>query len=191
MPGRQSTSFPFTRSSRTAPRLRRRYRRLAGQRLGPERGPDDAVVGGQQRHQHLDALQRRRLEGGAHRRGRRWPDGHRVQRQAHRLRRQPERQERRRPLPVRDRGRDDPRLDAGCQRHDGGRRCRPLGGRRGLQGPRRRERPAVRDRLPQRPRRRLRRVVQADHHPRRLQGRQGRRRASRRSGSRRSAGTSS
>ena len=95
---------------------RRRDGRVARQRLGPQRRPDDAVVDVEQRHEHLDALQRRRHEGRADRRRSGRPDGHGVQRQQRRLRRQPERQERRRPLPVRDRGRDDPRLDADGER---------------------------------------------------------------------------
>ena len=68
------------------------------------------------------------------------------------------------------RRRDDPRLEPGGERHRRRRRRRPFERRRRLQGARDRERPAVRDRLPQRPRRRLRRVVQAGHHGRRLQG---------------------
>ena len=45
--------------------------RVARQRLGPDRGADDAVVGRQQRYEHIDALQRRRRES---RRSRsRWP----------------------------------------------------------------------------------------------------------------------
>ena len=40
--------------------------RVAGQRLGAQRGADDAVVDVQQRLEHLDALQRRRCEVGAH-----------------------------------------------------------------------------------------------------------------------------
>ena len=47
------------------------YGRVARERLGAERGADDAVVGCQQRHEHLDALQRRRREGSADGRGRR------------------------------------------------------------------------------------------------------------------------
>ena len=58
------------------------------QRLGPERGADDALVDGEQRLEHLDALQRGRHEGGAHRRSCRRADGHRVQRQRVGVRRQ-------------------------------------------------------------------------------------------------------
>ena len=67
--------------------------RIARQRLGPQRRPDDAVVDVEQRHEHLDALQRRRREAGAD--GRRSPGGadrHGLQRQRRGLRRQPERQ---------------------------------------------------------------------------------------------------
>ena len=71
----------------------------------------------------------------------------------------------------------------------GGRRRRQLARRRDLQGPRDRERPAVRGRLPQRPRRLVRRVVQAAAAA--VQGSEHRRRAGRRSASRRSAATSS
>ena len=48
---------------------------------------------------------------------RRRPHRDRLQRQRARLRRQPERQERRGAIPLRDRGRDDPRLVAGGERH--------------------------------------------------------------------------
>ena len=104
-------------------------RRIARQRLGPERRPDDAVVGGEQRH----ATPRRSTAASARRRALTvtvagGPTGTVFNGNAHRLRRQPERQERRRALPVRDRGRHDPRLDADGERHDRGRRRRPLGG---------------------------------------------------------------
>ena len=66
-------------------------------------------------------------------------------------------------------------------------RRRLVGERRRLQGPHDRGRPAVRDRLPQRPRRRVRRVVQARSRCR--SPTRSCRRATRRSGSRRSAGS--
>ena len=65
-------------------------------------------------------------------------------------------QERRGPLPLRDRGRNRARLVADGERHDRARRCRSLGDRRRLQGPRVASGPSVRDGLPQRPCRRVR-----------------------------------
>ena len=56
--------------------------RVARQRMGPHSGTDDAVVGRQQRHEHIDALQRRRSKAGAHGHGGRRSDRRRVQRQS-------------------------------------------------------------------------------------------------------------
>ena len=59
--------------------------------LGPERRPDDTVVVGEQRHKHVNALQRHRREATAHRLSRGRADGDRLQRGRRSLRRQRER----------------------------------------------------------------------------------------------------
>ena len=73
-----TTSSPSTTSSRRAGRCRDGC--VARQRLGALRRPDDAVVDVEQRHEHVDALQRQRREAGADGRGAGRPDRHRVQR---------------------------------------------------------------------------------------------------------------
>ena len=75
-----------------------------GERLGPGGGPDLAVVGGEQRNEHVHAVPRRRLERRAGRpRGRR-ADRHGVQRRAE-LRRHRRHEQRAVGLPVRHRER--------------------------------------------------------------------------------------
>ena len=160
---------------RAEPRLRHRVdgaddRLVARERMGALGGSDDAVVDVEQRNEHDDALQRQRRQAGADRRRPGRPDGHRVQRHGGRLRRDAERQDRLGAVPVLDRGRHDPRLVSERERDDRDPRRRPLEPGRRLQGPRHDERPAVRDRLPQRPRRRVRRVVQPGAARRRLPG---------------------
>src|SRR5204862_8337807 len=86
---------------------------------GARRRPDHAVVDVEQRHQHLDVVQRRRNEVGADRQRARRADRDRLQRQRERLRRHAERQDRRGALHLRDRGRAGPRLVADGQRHGG------------------------------------------------------------------------
>jgi hypothetical protein len=102
-------------------------RRVARQRVGPRRRAEHAVVDGQQRQQHLDALQRRRREAGTVGERSRIAERGGVQRRRDRLRRQLERQERSRAVPVLDRGREDPGLEPGGRRDDGraGRRTDP------------------------------------------------------------------
>ncbi len=94
-------------------------------------------------------------------------------------------------VPVLDRGRHDSRLDAVGEQHGRRRRGRPFERRRRLQGSRDRNRSPVRHGLPQRTRRRLRRVVQPGHDRRAASRTRRSRRASHRSASRRSAATSS
>ena len=65
--------------------------RVTDQRLGARRGANDAVVGGQQRHKYVDALQRRRSQAGTQRRGCRRPDRCSLQQQRDCLLDQPER----------------------------------------------------------------------------------------------------
>ena len=119
------------------------------------------MVGVRQRHELIDALQRHRCKAGPNSGRRRRTDGHGVQRQRDRLRRDSEREERRGPVPVRDGGRHDSRLVPHRQRDDRNSRRRSLVAESRLQRPRDPERPPVRDRLPQQPSRRLRRSVQA------------------------------
>ena len=66
-------------------RRRRQPRSEPGQRLGPGRRPDLAVVGVRQRHRSLDALQRGRNAAAARRQRPRRADRHRVQRHAGRF----------------------------------------------------------------------------------------------------------
>ena len=135
---------------------RTRHRSEPRQRLGRLGGPDDALVGRQQRNRHLDALRRSRdaLPAAAERAARRQGPG-RADR--HGLLR-------RHAVPRPERGGDGARRNSSspprparsraglrARRHDGDGLRRLEVGRR-LQGPRDRRRLALRDRLPQRPR---------------------------------------
>ena len=134
---------------------RARYRSEPRQRLGGVGGPDDALVGRQQRNRHLDALRRSRdalpaaAERAARRHGPGCADRHGLLR-----RRAVPRPERggdgAREVHLRDRGRHDRRLASGHGSDGDGLRRFEVGRR--LQGPRDRGRLALRDRLPQRPR---------------------------------------